>query len=148
TIRVRLNEVVAPFLYYLANPQIVAMIPKDSAPPEGRITNPIGTGPYKFVEWVPGSYLSVERFEAYTPRPFEPTGLGGRKEVHFDRLVIRVIPEGSTFAAALETGEVHFGVQVPVAQLERLNRNANLSVLEEESMVSGWLITNFQSKWL
>jgi peptide/nickel transport system substrate-binding protein len=56
---------------------------------------PVGTGPYKFVEWKRDQYLRLERFQAHWrgPAPIK----------HF---IIRVIPETSTQVAELKTGGV------------------------------------------
>jgi peptide/nickel transport system substrate-binding protein len=56
---------------------------------------PVGTGPYKFVEWKRDQYLRMERFAEHWrgPAPIK----------HF---IIRVIPETSTQVAELKTGGV------------------------------------------
>lgn len=66
---------------------------------------PIGTGPYRFKEWVRGSHLVLERNPGYwdKPRPY------------LDRLVIRFIPDAAARSAALEAGEVHLAPNTPVA---------------------------------
>jgi peptide/nickel transport system substrate-binding protein len=56
---------------------------------------PVGTGPYKFVEWKRDQYLKMERFNEHWRGP-APT----------KNLIIRVIPETSTQVAELKTGGV------------------------------------------
>ena len=56
---------------------------------------PIGSGPYRFVEWVRDERLVLERAPEFTLR-----------EAGFDRIVWRVIPEASTRAAELIAGNV------------------------------------------
>jgi peptide/nickel transport system substrate-binding protein len=56
---------------------------------------PVGTGPYKFVEWKRDQYLKMERFTEHWRGP-APT----------KNLIIRVIPETSTQVAELKTGGV------------------------------------------
>lgn len=58
--------------------------------------NPIGTGPFKFVEWIKGNQLTLEPFDQY----YEGAG----KE--WSKLVFRTIPEGSTRVGELLTGGV------------------------------------------
>lgn len=58
---------------------------------------PVGTGPFKFVEWRKGQLIRLDRNTDYWKK-----GLP-----HLDRVVARFIPEASTRAAALENGEVH-----------------------------------------
>lgn len=58
-------------------------------------TNPVGTGPFKFVEYRPGQHLIVDANPAYW----------GRKPA-VQRIRYRFIPENGTRMAALEAGEV------------------------------------------
>ena len=58
---------------------------------------PIGTGPFKFVEWVKGNRIVLEANPDYWIE-----GLPLVAEVIF-----RPIPESSTRLAAIQTGEVH-----------------------------------------
>ena len=56
---------------------------------------PIGSGPYRFVEWIRDERMVLERAPEFTLR-----------EAGFDRIVWRVIPETSTRAAELIAGNV------------------------------------------
>ncbi len=60
---------------------------------------PVGTGPFKFVEWQKGQYMRFDRNDDYW-RKGTP---------HLDRIVARFIADGATRAAAMETQEVHIG---------------------------------------
>ena len=70
-------------------------------------TQTIGSGPYKFVEWVPGDRVVMERFDGYTPRDEPANGGGGAKISYFDSIEMVVIPDASTQVAGLRTGQVH-----------------------------------------
>ncbi len=59
------------------------------------VTNPVGTGPFKLKEWVSGSHIILEKFDAYW----------GRK-AYLDRVVFRIIPDAQTRLIALQKGEV------------------------------------------
>ena len=61
--------------------------------------NPIGTGPYKLVEWVSGDHLTFEAFDDY---------FDAERKAKIKNLEFTIIPEGVTRALALETGEVDF----------------------------------------
>jgi peptide/nickel transport system substrate-binding protein len=76
---------------------------------------PIGTGPFKFVEWQKGQYMRFDRNPDYWKK--------GRP--YLDRIVARFIGDGSTRAATLETGEVQMGgfnaiLPLDVKRLEKL----------------------------
>lgn len=73
---------------------------------------PIGTGPFKFKEWVRGSHLVYERNPDYwdQPRPY------------LDQLIVRFIPDAAARSIAIETGEIDLApsTPVPLSDLERL----------------------------
>ncbi len=66
-----------------------------SAPAHG--TTPVGTGPFTFVSYVPGSELVLDVNRDY----WDPSVLPD-----YDRLRVRIIKEDATMAAALRSGEV------------------------------------------
>jgi peptide/nickel transport system substrate-binding protein len=73
------------------------------------VTEAIGSGPFKFKadERVPGAFFAHERFAGYVPRPdgfVEWTS--GPKVAHFERIEWHVIPDPSTAAAAMTSGEM------------------------------------------
>src|SRR5262245_10658965 len=74
------------------------IVPKkyvDKVGDEGFKKAPIGAGPFKFVAFNPGVELTLEAFPEYW-----------RKAPSVKRIVMRSIPDESTRAAALRTGEV------------------------------------------
>jgi peptide/nickel transport system substrate-binding protein len=81
---------------------------------------PIGTGPFKFVEWKRGQYMRFDRNPDYWS-PNEP---------YLDRVVARTIPDPATRSAVLEKGEFQlagFGA-VPNNDAKRLSKLPNLIV--------------------
>jgi peptide/nickel transport system substrate-binding protein len=77
---------------------------------------PIGTGPFKFVEWQKGQFMRFDKNPSYWKK--------GRP--YLDRIVARFIADGSTRAAVLETQEAHIAgfnavLPVDVRRLEKLN---------------------------
>jgi peptide/nickel transport system substrate-binding protein len=63
--------------------------------------SPVGTGPFKFVEWKEGDFISLERFPNYWE-----TDQAGGKLPYLDKVLLKFIIEPSTLVAALKTGEV------------------------------------------
>jgi len=88
------------------------------ADPEGFDKNPVGCGPYKFVEWVPGQYTRLERYDDYHGGKVENGGI-----------VMRVIGETSTVAAEVMSGGLDFMDNPPAEQLEMLKQQDNLGYL-------------------
>jgi len=60
---------------------------------------PIGTGPFKFVEWQKGQYVRLDRNEDYWDEG----------KPYLDRVVTRFIADASTRTAAMENEEIHYG---------------------------------------
>ena len=67
--------------------------------------NPIGAGPYKVVNFVPGESMVVERFDEYWGEP-----------APFDKVTFLRIPEVSTRITALVNGEVDIASEIPPDQ--------------------------------
>lgn len=93
--------------------------------------HPTGTGPMKFVEWIPGDRVVLERFDDY----FE-----GQPAT--ERLVMKVIPEGTSRTIALETGEVDLILDVEPIDKEKIEANSDLKLYEEMSNRIEWLSLN------
>lgn len=70
---------------------------------------PVGTGPYKFVEWLPKQRLVLEANESYW---------GGKPP--FDRVIFRPVPELTTRVAELETGRADIAIMLDASAAERL----------------------------
>ncbi len=81
---------------------------------------PIGTGPFKFVEWQRGQYMRFDRNPDYW-RKGKP---------YFDRVVARFIGEAQTRTAAVERGEVAYAAYnaLPNVDAKRLSKSPNLVV--------------------
>ncbi|GIV98147.1 MAG: peptide ABC transporter substrate-binding protein [Herpetosiphonaceae bacterium] len=80
---------------------------------------PIGTGPFRFVEYVKGDHVTLER----NPNYFRE-GLP-----YLDRVIFRIIPDANTAALALEQGEVDFLFSVQGSDIERLRQDADLTLV-------------------
>ncbi|BBK34576.1 peptide/nickel transport system substrate-binding protein [Stella humosa] len=94
---------------------------------------PVGTGPWKFGEWVAG-----DRYDLVA----NPDYWGGPPAMK--RLRIRTISEGATRVASLIAGETHIIEEVPVDLLPSVERRRNLKVDSIESSVS--LVLTFDTR--
>jgi peptide/nickel transport system substrate-binding protein len=84
-------------------------------------TNPIGTGPFKFQEWVKGSQVTFVKNPDFW-RQGQP---------YLDKVVFRVIPDAAARALALEAGEVDLiqATSLPTfAEINRLRKSAGVIV--------------------
>lgn len=91
---------------------------------EGLAKHPIGTGPFKFVKWVPGDRLELVANKDYW---------GGAPKV--DRVIIRQIPEAATRVAALLAGEVQIIEEVPVDLIPKVEATSGVEIAAVESTV-------------
>ena len=89
-----------------------AIVPKEEIQARGDAfgTHPVGCGPFKFVKWVKGSEIILEKFDGY----FEPG------KPYIDKLVYKIMPEGSARDMAFRAKELDAnlvgGAQYPVYQ--------------------------------
>ena len=67
----------------------------------------IGTGAYKFVEWLQGDRVVLERYDGYSSRSESstPGAYAGANTAYLDTLTFLEIPDEETKIAGLETGE-------------------------------------------
>jgi len=81
---------------------------------------PVGTGPFRFKEWIRGDRIVLERNPDYWDEG----------KPYLDKVIFRVIPDATTRFTAFETGAVDYGVLNPVAlaDLERAQRSPALNV--------------------
>jgi len=102
TLTIMLRKPYSPLPTFLANPLALMMCP---ATVRGDDVKPVGTGPWKFVEWIRNDRIVLERNPDYhndnplTRNPGPP---------YARRLIFRVVPEGPARMAALKTGEATF----------------------------------------
>ena len=125
TVQVTLKAPFAPFILqltdpvsYIVSPSAVEAMGNDEF---GR--NPVGTGPFKFVEWVSGDHITMEAFDEYwRGRPL------------LDRVVWRLIRDPDARAAQLQAGDVQMAVSLPEAQLAILEGDDSLVVNQRGSV--------------
>ncbi|HJV55003.1 MAG TPA: ABC transporter substrate-binding protein, partial [Methylomirabilota bacterium] len=95
---------------------------------------PVGAGPYKFVAFTPGIELTLEAFGDYW-----------RKAPQVKRLVMRSIPDETTRAASVKTGEVDAAYLFGGAVAEDLKRSPGIRVVAPLLYGIYWL--DFPDQW-
>ena len=86
--------------------------------------NPVGTGPFRFGEWVKDDHLTIKRFDSYWEK-----GLP-----HLDEVIYRPIPDTSVRFTAMRTGQVDFMHQIHPKDVSTAKAERGLKVSEIPSL--------------
>lgn len=81
---------------------------------------PVGTGPFKFKEYVKGDHVTFVRNENYFKQ-----GLP-----YADQVIFKIIPQAATAALALEQGEVDYITGVNGPDIARLQKNSDVVLVK------------------
>ncbi|NWF93392.1 MAG: ABC transporter substrate-binding protein [Syntrophaceae bacterium] len=93
TVKIRLKNVNSMFLFNLARPDSI-IVNKQAV--DKLKSAPVGTGPFKFVEWVRGDRITLTRFDNYH-----------RKGIpYLDKVTFKFIGDPSSQIAGLKAGDV------------------------------------------
>lgn len=85
-------------------------------------TAPVGTGPFKFVSWTPGTEIKLEKFADYWDTP-----------ANVNTVTFKVVPESATRVADLQSGYAHIAGAIEPAQVANVNSSGGATVLETPS---------------
>ncbi len=137
TVKFTLSAPLAPFLANLAMDMFAISSPaafekygEDYGLPSSGC---VGTGPFKFVEWVEGDHITVVANDDYW---------GGRPPI--DEIVWRVIPDDSARFLALQAGDIHGLEQAVVEDLATAEADPNLYVLARPALNTAYLAFNYK----
>jgi len=148
TVEMRLKEKSAIVLISLAVPNnFGAIYPREIVekfPPEVKVTEYVGTGPFKLAEWKPDQYIRMVRFDDYKPRNEKPNGYGGGKTPWLDEIRWIPVPEVATRVAQVETGELEFADDLNLDAYDRLKRTPNVHTIISRPYY--WLVAVFNKK--
>jgi peptide/nickel transport system substrate-binding protein len=126
TVRFRLRYPSGSLLAVLTNPR-AGIVPEHVLKGQDLNTaefnrKPIGTGPFKFVEWRRGERIVLEANDQYH---------AGRPAL--DRLIYKVIPDAVVLLQELRAGGVDFVDRPPLQEVARLKQTPGLKVLTTDN---------------
>ncbi len=108
TVKVSLSHPVGSFLFNMGWGDAVIVAPETAA---DNATHPVGTGPFKFVDWVKGDHVELAKYENYWGDP-----------VKLDKATFKFISDPTAAFAALMAGDVdafpNFPAPETVSQFE------------------------------
>ncbi len=102
-------------------------LPEQILHPEGAILprgkhfddpEPIGTGPFRVVDYMPAEQVTVERYDEYWDEPAQIAGF-----------TVRFLPDPQTRIEALQAGEVDLALDVPASAVPTLESDDRFSII-------------------
>ncbi len=104
----------------------------------------VGTGPYKFIEFIPDRHVKMVRFEEYTVRKNIPNGQGGRKTAYADTILFMPVPDSGVRVMGAITGLYHMAEWTLPDEYERLKYHTKLRAAVIKP--SGWTTAVFNKR--
>ena len=89
---------------------------------------PVGTGPFVFKEWVPGSHLVLAKNPSYW-KPGKP---------YLDRIIYKIVPDANALLNQLETGDIDTRLRLVNEHVDVVKKLPNLTLVSTPSIVP-WL---------
>lgn len=99
--------------------------------------NPVGTGPFKFVEWASGDRVVGERFGEYWGKDSKNQSLP-----YLDRVVVRFISNTAVKILELRSGNIQVGDGVQVKDFAQIEADSNLKLVDRPEGIHQWLAFN------
>lgn len=109
-----------PFLAMLS-PAAIAKYGKDYG------QNPVGTGPFKFRQWIPGDRIVLDRYADYS---WGPKFYQNRGAPYADTVILHIVPDESTRGIALERGDLDILPTAPAKEVARLRQSGKYQVFQ------------------
>ncbi len=136
TIVYRLDRPNAMFLAILARPDcaMAPVIHRSSLNPDGTWSKPVGTGPFRFLEWKRGEMVRLGRFENYANRGGPIDGYTGGKRPLVDEVQFTVVPDNATAIAALKTGNLDIIPYLSPSEFSGLKDDRTLQISRAPNM--------------
>lgn len=131
TVRVHFKQAHSPFLPKLTG---LSIISKAAAEKLGKDYNvkPVGSGPFKFVDWVPGERVTLSKNNEYFVKGVP----------YLDGVAWPFVPELSTAVARLSTGEIDVAQPLPYTAVGSLLKNPGVDVNIVEGSDATWFMIN------
>lgn len=107
---------------------------KDLNQPADFLKSPVGTGPFKFKQASPGTFLEVQA----NPDYFDSAP-------YLDGIVFKVIPDGNTRVAQILSGELDF-TPIDTSQVKSLNGSASVVVRQAPQVYYDYIAFNWKQE--
>lgn len=126
-----------PFSPLIIELPTIVIVPQEVVAEYGDLkTVAVGTGPFKFVEFIPNSHAKLERNDQY-----HEEGLP-----YLDGIEWQPIPDDPTRTANITTGSIDFADQIPQKDIDSLNKEKGVVLASGPSTLNDFLMLNTTRK--
>lgn len=130
TVIINLTRPQAPFLKNIAMSMFAISSPTAFEQGDDQFErNPVGTGPFKFVEWKTNETITIEKFDDYWQEGLPK----------LDRVIFQSIPDNSARLNALLAGDIDLADGINPSDGAKIEGDSNLQLFERPSMNIGYL---------
>jgi len=130
TVLIKLTRSQAPFLKNIAMSMFAIASPTAFELGDDQFErNPVGTGPFKFVEWKPNETITIEKFDDYWDEGLPK----------LNKVIFRSIPDNSARLNALMAGDIELADGINPSDGKSIEDNDKLQLFERPSMNVGYL---------
>lgn len=96
-------------------------------------SKPVGTGPFRFVEWVRGDHITLEANPDYWNEELKAA---------VPQMILRGMAEPSALGIAVQSGDATFAGPLEASQAQLLRSDDNVTVTEVDGMTIYWVTMN------
>ena len=112
--------------------------------PKDKLTEYIGTGPYKFAEHQPDRFVRLARFDKFVTDERPTDGTAGKKVAYLDEIQFIPVPEESVRADGVGTGEYHYGDNLAPDSYDKVKALPNVEA--DIAKPYYWTVVHFNKK--
>lgn len=147
TVEIQLNRRYASLLVTLGQfSQAAAIMPKELVEQAGKekLTQFVGTGPYRFDEWKPDVHIKLTRYDGYQPRPEPKSALSGALVPHVKDVYFVAQPDRGARLSALLAGDVDIAKDLSLDQAGTLGSRPGVKSQVQELYRYPYIGFNFR----
>ncbi|VEU80069.1 ABC transporter substrate-binding protein [Haploplasma axanthum] len=136
TIKIGTKGPFGPFLTHLAHPATAILNEKavtDGGADYGT-KSAVGTGPFKFVSWVSGDKVTLERYEDYHS-----------EKAKMAKIEFRTITDASVKLIELETGGIDIAYDISPSDITKVEENDSLTLVKTANLGAEYLGLNLRN---
>lgn len=132
TVKFVLKEPFGAFINAVAHPGTLLMSPAAIKKFGDDVSkNPVGTGPYIFVEWVSGDHVKIKKNPEYW-----------KGTVKVDTITFRPVPESGTRLSMLRAGQAQYIYPMPPELLKVVENDKSIDIIKQPSIIERYMVLN------